>query len=109
MAEKYRVVMHTKEDNKICVEVAKLKWMHFNQAKVGLFVHDMRRGLVDFSGKNSNKNVDLYSFFQIVDDLKKNFTAPELKLANKVNASCKRIGSPALKKFPKGLNRGHLE
>ena len=55
--------------------------------KVGLFVHDMRRGLVDFSVKNSNKNIDLCSFFQIVDDLKKDFTAPELNLAKKVNAS----------------------
>ena len=101
--------MDTKEDKAIYVEMGKEGCMRFKQESVGLFVFDVRKGLVKYKNKSNKLQLDLYSFLQSVSDLKSNFTRSELDLAEKAKSLCKRIGSPPLRKFSKWLNGGLLD
>ena len=93
--------MDTKEDNAICVEMGEEGHVRFEQESVGLFVFDVRKGVVGHEDKSNKLKLDLCSFLQSVCDLKNNFARPELDLGKKANNLCKRIGLRSLRKFSK--------
>ena len=74
---------------------------------MGLFVHDVRKGLVDFSVTNK-LSYKLYSLLQTVSEMKSHFSSDEIKLAEKAKKLCQRIGGPLLRKFSQWLNKGAL-
>ena len=75
---------------------------------MGLFIYNVRKGLVDFSTKTNNLSYKLYSLLQTVTKMKSHFSAEEINLAEKTKNLCRRIGSPLLRKFSKWLNKGSL-
>jgi len=101
IAETHRVIMDTSEDKAIYVEMSEGKWMRFEQEKMGLFVFDVRKGLVDFRVKNNSFSYKLYSLLQTVTEMKSHFSTEEINLAEKAKDLCRRIGGPPLRKFSK--------
>ena len=87
--------MNTSKDKAIYVEISKEKWIRFKQEKMGLFVHDIRKGLVDFSITNK-LSYKLYSLLQTVSKMKGHFSSDKIKLAEKAKKLCRRIGGPPL-------------
>ena len=61
ITESHRGIMDTSKDKAIYAEMSKGKWMRFKQEQMGLFVYDVRKGLVDFSTKTNNLSCKLYS------------------------------------------------
>ena len=99
--------MDTAKDKAIYMKMADGKLMHFKQEKMGLFVHDVRKGLVDFSVTNK-LSYKLYSLLQTVSEMKSHFLSDKIKLAEKAKKLCRRIGGPLLRNFSKWLNKGAL-
>ena len=99
VAKTHRIVMDTLQDKAIYAEMNDGKWMRFKQEKMGLFVYDIREGLVEYNFKSNKLSFQLYSLLQTVSQMKEHFTSEELKLADKAKNLCKRLGALPLRKF----------
>ena len=84
------------------------KWIRFKQEKIGLFVYNVRKRLVDFSVKTNSFSYELYFLFQTVTEMKSHFSTEEINLAEKAKDLCRRICGSPLRKFYKWLNKGFL-
>ena len=102
------MLMNILKNKAIYAEIGKGKWIHFKQEKMGLFVCDVRKGLVDFSFKSNSLSYKLHSLLQTVTRMKNYFTMEEINLAKKVKSLCQRLSTPLLRKFSRQLNKGFL-
>ena len=56
-------------------------------------MHDVRERLVDYNVKPNKFSCKLHSLLQTVSNMKDNFSAEEIRLANKTKNLCKILGA----------------
>ena len=106
-ASKYRVTMESSKDPGIKVEMEPGQWMRFSLNKIGLCLFDIRC-TADSKSINFNKNVNIYSLVQPVEDNENNYTSAEIKRVNEAKTLARRMGSMHLRGFSSLLNNKRI-
>ena len=68
VAKKYRIVINTVKNEDILLEIEEGKWMRFVKNKLGVYVHNTRKGFSTYKSNNTNSTLSPYSFIHTVSE-----------------------------------------